>query len=187
MSQLISAIEKRRAYRALSEEQIPEEALERILTAGTYAPSCANFQPWRFVVIDDEGAREKVHSCLPDGNYWARKAPLYILAVTRRDLDCDIEDRRMYALYDTGFAVMNMMLQATEEGLIAHPMAGFDDTGMKQQFGIPKEYVALNLIAFAYPGDESHLSEKHLQAEHSRRSRKPREQVISHNGWNFET
>lgn len=187
MSEIIPAIRQRRAYRALDEErEIPQEVLDRILTAGTYAPSCFNKQPWRLLVVNEAEARRRVHEHLSGGNYWAKKAPLYVLAVTRRDLDCDLEDRRTYALYDTGFAVMNMMLQATEEGLIAHPMAGFDDTGIKKSFGIPEQYIALNLVAFGYPGDESHLNEKHLAAEHAERSRKPQEEVISFNSFSVQ-
>ena len=187
MSEILPAIQKRRAYRALSEKEIPREVKERILTAGTYAPSCFNKQPWRFVLADTPEGRAAVHDNLVDANYWAKKAPFYILAVTRRDLDCDLDDRRMYALYDTGFAMMNMMLQATEEGLIAHPMAGYNDTGIKERFGIPEEYIALNLVAFGYPGGESHLGEKHLATEHSERSRKPLNEVVFYNEWGGET
>ena len=41
MSDLLPEIEKRRAYRALSEEPVSREIVERMTTAATYAPSCA--------------------------------------------------------------------------------------------------------------------------------------------------
>lgn len=53
MKELIPEIERRRALRALADAQVPDEAVNRILTAGTYAPSCTNNQPWRFLALRD--------------------------------------------------------------------------------------------------------------------------------------
>jgi hypothetical protein len=60
MSKIVPEIETRRARRALREEPVPEEVLARIMTAATYAPSCFNNQPWRFLVVSRD--RELEHS-----------------------------------------------------------------------------------------------------------------------------
>ena len=185
MDGLIPAIEKRRAYRALSEREISEEVVERIVTAGTYAPSCFNNQPWRLVVINEEAARTKAREGLSKANGWAFKAPMYVLIVTKPDLDCRPKDGREYAFYDAGLAAMNMMLQATEEGLIAHPIAGYKPAVMQEAFGIPEGFTVINVIVFGYPGDPAELDEQKRESEQAPRSRKPMEEVVAYNRWNF--
>jgi nitroreductase len=182
---IIPAIYNRRAYRALKEKPIPDDVEKRILEAGVLAPSCFNNQPWRFIVVNQEQSRSLVREALPDANYWAKKAPLYILVITKPDLDCSLKTRREYALYDTGFAAMNIITQATEEGLIAHPIAGYKDSVLRKAFDIPDDFILINVIVFGYPGDDSELNEKHKESERSERSRKPLEEVISYNTWGF--
>lgn len=183
MAELLQEIVVRRAKRALSEQEVPEDVVKRILTAATYAPSCFNNQPWRFVVINEAAALEQARAALPDANYWAQKSPLLILAITKPGLDCQLKDRREYALFDVGLATENLILQAVKEGLIAHPIAGFKPMKLKESFGIPEEYIVVTVIVIGFPGDESHLNDKHLELEHSQRSRKPESEVIMFNTW----
>lgn len=185
MNGLLKEIEARRAYRGISAAPIDAQVQDRILTAATYAPSCSNKQPWRFVVVTDEEAHEKVREGLLGGNYWAKKAPMFVLAATKADLDCNLKDGREYALFDLGQAVMALQYQAVHEGLIVHPMAGFKDTVLKELFNIPAEYVLITVIAVAHPGGDSELSDKHKELEKSVRSRVDPQQVISANKWNF--
>jgi nitroreductase len=185
VDKLLEAIEKRRARRALSDKEIPPETLQRIMTAATYAPSCVNNQPWRFLVAAGPEALAKVHTALTDGNYWAQKAPVVVVATTKAELDCQLSDGRDYAFYDCGLAAENLMLQAVEEGLYAHPMAGYDPLKIKSAFGIPDEYTVLNLIAIGYPGDIHHLNDKHKALETGERRRKPQEEVICYDQWCF--
>ncbi len=186
MTTLLHEIELRRAKRALSEDKIPEETIKRIMTAATYAPSCFNNQPWRFIVIHEQEALEKARTALPGANYWAEKAPLLVLVVTKPDLDCQLKDDREYALFDAGLATENLILQAVKEGLIAHPIAGFKPLKLKEEFGIPEEYTPITVVVIGFPGDESHLNEKHLELEHSTRDRKPESEVIMYNTWVIE-
>jgi nitroreductase len=185
MAGLVHEIEIRRAKRALSEKKIPEEVVKRIMTAATYAPSCFNNQPWRFMVVTEGKRLEDMHAALSGGNYWAKKAPVIVAVITKPDLDAKLSDRREYALLGCGLAMENLMLQAFKEGAIAHAMAGFDPLVVKEKFSIPEEFVVIALIAIGYPGDESHLSEKHIEMEHSPRERKPESEVISFNAWGF--
>ena len=185
MENIIPAIEMRRARRAYSEKAIPPETLQRIMTAATYAPSCANNQSWRFLVVTQPDALAKVHTALTGGNYWAKKAPVIVVIATKADLDCQSSDGRDYAFYDCGLAAENLMLQAVAEGLYAHPFAGYDPLKIKADFGVPDEYTVLNLIAIGYPGDAGHLNDNHKASEVSERQRKPQEEVICYDQWCF--
>ena len=136
MTNLIPAIASRRARRALDEAEIPKEVIQRVMTAATYAPSCFNHQPWRFLVATAPQALEKIRPALTDGNYWAKKAPCIVAVITRVDLDCQSSDGRDYAFYDCGLAAGNLILQAVAEGLYAHPMAGYDPDVIRAAFAI---------------------------------------------------
>ena len=183
MSKLITEIERRRARRALSEKPVPAEVLARLMTAATYAPSCFNSQPWRFLVVNRDRELEIVKENLAGGNYWAKKAPVIVLVFTKPDLDCRLSDNRDYAFFSTGLAVESLMLQATREGLIAHPIAGYKPLPLKEAFGVGPDMVLLTLVVIGYPGDEAYLSDKHREQEHSARDRKAEDQVIMYNRW----
>ncbi len=185
MKGLLKEIEVRRAYRGVTDKAISQEVQDRIMTAATYAPSCSNKQPWRFIVANNEEARSMVREGLMGGNYWAKKAPMYVLAATKPDLDCNMKDKREYALFDVGQAVMSLQYQAVHEGLIAHPMAGFNDTLLKEKFSIPDEYILIAVIAVAHGGDDSELSDKHKELEHSSRSRLAQDKVVGINEWSM--
>lgn len=115
-----------------------------------------------------------------------KKAPAIIVLATKAELDARLSDRREYALFGCGLAAENLMLQAFKEGAIGHAIAGFDPLAVKAKLGIPEDYVVITLIALGYPGDENHLSEKHLELEHSPRQRKPESEVIAWNAWSFQ-
>ena len=105
MNEIINEITGRGARRGLSEETIDRTVLERIFKAATLSPSCANKQPWRFMVCTADGSIEKAREALLGGNYWATKAPVLVGAMTSDDLDCKGTDSRNYAWFDTGMAV----------------------------------------------------------------------------------
>lgn len=187
MEQIFKAIEQRRAKRAYSEKKVPKEIISRIMTAATYAPSCFNNQSWRFVVVTDDEPLKRLHDTLSSGNYWMRNAPVIVIVATKPELGCKLSDRREYAFFDCGLAVENLMLQAFNEGLYAHAIAGYDPIKVKQAFSIPEEFIVITLVAIGYPGDDKHLNEKHRELEHSPRDRKLESEVISYNIWGFET
>jgi nitroreductase len=55
-----SVVRTQRAHRAFTTEAVPDELVERVLEAATYAPSAANTQPWVFIVVRDSTARARI-------------------------------------------------------------------------------------------------------------------------------
>ena len=179
MSSLLKVLTSRRALRGLSEKPLDQVAVARLFQAATLAPSCNNKQPWRFVGVQGAPMLEELRRLLTAGNYWAKKAPLLVAAWTHVDYDVKYPDGREFALFDLGQAVMALQIQAQAEGLVSHPMAGFDTAKTASLLGLPEGAIVPVLIAVALPGSDEHLSEKHRDQEHSPRSRKPMEEVGS--------
>ena len=188
--ELLKAISDRRAYRGLSPDPLPEDAVRRIVEAGTLAPSCYNNQPWRIVVRDipvlaDALPPDALREALAEGNAWATRAPLIIAVAVRASDDCRLEDGRDYALFDAGLCAMNMMIQATAEGIVAHPIAGYNPKKAKAALGIPADYVLAVLIVVGKHGDPeaAPLKEWQLKAESAPRLRKPLGEVAFKDRW----
>ena len=49
-----------RAQRELKTDPVPQDLIEKILEAGTHAPSANNCQPWHFVVVQDSDLRQEI-------------------------------------------------------------------------------------------------------------------------------
>lgn len=173
--ELNESIILRRAYRGISNNPIPKEVLKKLIEAAHLAPSCMNKQPWRFIVAYSKETLEKLHQTLSGGNYWMKNAPAIIVVYTKDELDCQLSDDRNYAFFDTGMAVGLLLVQATQMGLVAHPIAGYDPVRVRELLKI--DGTVITLIAVGYWGDFESLNEKHLQLEFSPRSRVPIDDV----------
>ena len=173
---LLDLLKARSAYRAIDSRPVEKDKLQAMLEAAQLSASCMNLQPWRFLVLDEPEALEKGRAALADGNYWAKTAPVLVIGLSRVDLDCSIPDGRDYFLFDLGMATQNLMLQATEFGLVARPMAGFQPAVIREAFGIPESYTILVAIAVGYEGDLSTLKENHQKVSVAPRTRNPLEE-----------
>lgn len=127
---------------------VERESVLTLLEAARWAPSCFNDQPRRFLVFDgsDAQALERARACLSPGNAWALKAPVLMLSVARDTFEQNGKPNR-WAQHDTGLATENLLLQAVELGLAAHPMAGYDADRARSEFGIPEGFTPIAMIA----------------------------------------
>ncbi len=181
---ILKQIESRRAYRAISSRPIDREILVRLAQAAHLAPSAANNQPWRIVTVTDPARLDALKAAIAGGNYWAKPSPAIAAFVTSPDWDLRLDGGRDYALFGLGMAAMAYQLQAVEEGLYVHPIAGFNAAAAKQALGIPDNLILETLIILGYPGDSAGLSEKHLESEKGPRIRKPLQDVAAFDAWN---
>ena len=58
--ELFEMLNRRRTVREFSDEKIPVEIIEKAIACAGTAPSGANLQPWRFVVVQDEEIKRKI-------------------------------------------------------------------------------------------------------------------------------
>jgi nitroreductase len=59
-NELMREMLNRRSIRDFSSEEIPEMVIKNVLKTAMSAPSGANKQPWKFVVVKDENIKKKI-------------------------------------------------------------------------------------------------------------------------------
>jgi len=188
MADLLPALAGRRASRAFDPRAVEEAAQEVLWRAVSVAPSHGNAQPTRIVVARSAGARSALLAALSDGNRnWAPAAPLLfaLCANPYNDFSLTNSDgstRELYALH-AGIALGNLMAQATEIGLIAHPMAGFDEPAVRTALAIPDDVRVLSVVAAGYPGRAESLPEDLAAREGRPQERLPLENLIAYDRW----
>ncbi len=178
------AIQKRRAYRSLDSIEIGRVLIEDLAKSAQLAPSCMNQQPWNFVFINEKEQLTKLFTTLSSGNKWVEKASLIIAVFSKPKIDCVIGER-LYYLFDTGIASAFIILRATELGLVAHPIAGFNEEKAKEILSIPEDMRLITLINVGKHSNEINpvLSDPMKLGENQRPPRKPLEEFVHVNNY----
>jgi nitroreductase len=141
--------------RSMSGEPITDQELMSLFEA---APSSYNGQPWRFIYAKRETEHWfKMFNLMVDFNkQWAEKAAVLVVIVSKNNFDFN-DHYSVTHSFDTGAAWQNMALQASEMGLVAHGMSGFDYERARKELHIPEGYTVEAMIAIGRPGNKKDL------------------------------
>lgn len=162
----------RRSLRAFADRPVEAEKIERMIEAARWSPSCANRQPWRFLVVEaGDPARAALEASLDEGNAWAKRAPVLLVSGARRQ-DGSVVESRAYFHHDTGLATMSLLYRAVDQGLLAHPMAGWSEERLARALSLPEDFRPIAVIAVGYPGRHEDLDEPTRKKDERRRVRK---------------
>jgi nitroreductase len=180
----MTMMQTRRSCRSYLDKAVSREDLIKIVEAGRLSPSGCNSQPWRFVVIDEAEAKEKLYDALvvengATGSPWRFQVPAFVLLVEQKANVKPIvvehyKDTQRFAQGDIGAACMNMCHQAMDLGLDTCILGVTWQKKMEELFGIPEGVQVRMLIAVGY-GDPAAPVQKKV--------RKPLEEVCSFNHW----
>jgi F420 biosynthesis protein FbiB-like protein len=179
-----SLIRSRRSIRRYQPEPVPAEVLQRVLEAGTWAPSAHNRQPWRFVVLTEPPAREALARRMGDllraartadgddtpdiegdvarsYNRIAGAAAAIAVFLTMEDMDTYPDARRsraeeLMAVQGAAMATQNLLVAAHAEGLGACWMCAplFCQEEVGTALGVPAYWQAQALITLGYPASK---------------------------------
>ena len=162
LNETMKSILARRSYKQFDARPIDDEALETIVTAGLYAPTGMNRQPWHFTVIKSPEMLEKFGAArralpLPPGvpahvaaamGDPMRNAPVMIIVSA---------SKTMTAAEDCCLAMENMFIAAASLGI----MSGWDHATVRELFErdpalkaelIPEGNTVYAAAFFGYPG-----------------------------------
>lgn len=169
-----------RAVRRWTAEAVPDEVIERVIRAATWAPSGSNLQPWGFVVIRDAERRELIAEAiresfrqfsgrLPDPdeiedptqrrmirgavNLFGNFAAAPALIIPCLVAAQSPAPEGLLAGSSIYPSIQNLMLAARAEGLgtvLTTPQDGIMET-LRSEIGIPEEALPVAIIPMGWP------------------------------------
>jgi nitroreductase len=160
-------IRRRYSVRAYRPDPVPEEALARILEAGRLAPTAANRQPFRIVVLHTAGRQDalgRVYS-----RQWFLQAPVVLCVCGVPGEAWVRQDGRSHLDIDAAIVMDHLILAATDEGLGTCWIANFDVAAAGGAFGVRAGEVPLLLTTLGYAADQPKPRERKSLVEIVRR------------------
>lgn len=145
---------KRHSGTNFESDPVNDEQVEVLVQAARWSPSSYNDQPWNFIFCDKYKEPENYSKVIDSiyGQEWVENAPLLVIVFARKHFLYNGE-ANLWAEYDTGAAALSMSLAASEIGLMAHQIGGFDPEQILEDFNIPKGFVPLAIIAIGYESE----------------------------------
>ena len=161
---------KRYSVRTYDNKPVEKEKLDKILASAHVAPTAANLQPVKLLVVQD---KERLNSIAKAGNIY--NAPLAIIVCADHSKAWTRPfDGKQTTDIDATILTDHMMLQATELGLGTVWVCFFKPDVIKQEFQLPDTLEPINILAVGYG--------KGVPAELDRHSstRIPMEELVSY-------
>lgn len=143
---VFEAIRTRRSIRKYRQEPIPDEKLESIFEAARLAPSAANRQPWRFVVVQDAD-RKKALAEAANNQTFLRDAAAIVAAVGDPAASARWHEK------DLMIALEHMVLAATALGYGTCWIGAFDEDAVKRLLKIPVKMKVVALLPIGIPDE----------------------------------
>jgi nitroreductase len=147
MDERLEIIYARRSIRAFKRDPLPPALIEELLRAAMAAPSAANRQPWRFLVVTDQKTRQRLADAHPNAQF-AAQSPAVIF----------VFGEPVGELFDQDLAAAteNLLVAAAGLGLGACWCGVTDERRprLHAATGIPPELRIVTMVCVGYPAEQ---------------------------------
>ncbi|KPJ62380.1 nitroreductase [candidate division KD3-62 bacterium DG_56] len=148
--EFMEVVRRRRSIRKYRPDPVPEELITSVLEAARLAPSWANTQCWKFVVVTDHETRRALAQA---GNKWIADVPVIIVACADPSLP-GIKGDQHYYMLDIGIAMEHLVLAAADQGLGTCWIGAFDENAVRRALGVPPNIRVVAETPLGYPDED---------------------------------
>jgi nitroreductase len=138
----------RRSIRRYETKDVPQNVLRQILEAGRQAPSAANRQPVRFVVVNDRDLLKVLCDTL--FTRFVKYAPVAVVGCA--DVKSLLTGE--WAVVDAAIAMENMVIAAWTFGVGSCWIGACNEEKVKELLRIPDKWKIVALVTLGYPGEQ---------------------------------
>jgi nitroreductase len=163
-------VQTRYSTRAYQDRPVEEEKLRRVLEAARLAPTAANRQPFRLIVVTDPTVRSQMRAAYD--RQWFYTAPVIIVGVGMPTENWVRADGKNYNDVDVAIVLDHLTLQAADLGLGTCWIADFDAGATREVLQLPDHVEPVILTPLGYPADEPRV-----------KRRKDLDQLVMWNRW----
>lgn len=156
----IELAQKRYSVRKFDSRKVEKEKLDLILKAAQLAPTAANKQPQRILVVEDDEALKKLERSMI---YRFNEPMALIVCADKVEAWKRSEDGKIHTDIDGSIVATHMMLQAAELGLGTTWIGHFDPAAVRREFDIPENLDIVCILPLGYPSEDSEPNPNHTK------------------------
>lgn len=140
----------RYSVRSYKDKRVEKEKLNKVLEAAHVAPTAANLQPVRLLVVQEKEGLDKIGKAANIYN-----APLAIIVCSDHSIAWKRPfDNKQTTDIDASIVTDHMMLEATELGLGTVWVCYFKPDIIKNEFELPDTLEPVNILVIGYSDEE---------------------------------
>ena len=148
---------KRYSVRSYKSQKVEQEKLDLILEAARVAPTAANLQPVRLIVVQEKEGLAKIEKAANIYN-----APLAVIVCADHSTAWTRPfDKKQTGDIDASILTDHMMLQASELGLGTVWVGYFKPDILSQEFNLPENLEPVNILVIGYADEEPADPDRH--------------------------
>jgi nitroreductase len=152
MTDLDKLVAQRYSVRTYKPDPVAEDDLEQILKDACLAPTAANRQAFRLIVVHTEGRTEELRRIYDRA--WFVQAPLVICACAVPGESWTRSDGKNYCDVDVAIVMDHLILAATSHGLGTCWIGAFDRDAACEVLGLPDGVEPIAFTPLGYAADE---------------------------------
>ena len=160
---ILELIKTRRSIRKYKPDPIPDSELNTVLEAARWAPSWANPQCCRIIVVGNPDIKARIAETASDknpGRAAILEAPVVLVVCAELKKsgyykDVVTTDKGDWYMFDVALATENLVLAAHSLGLGTLHMGLFDAAKVASIVNIPEGVAVVEIIPIGYPAAES--------------------------------
>ncbi len=167
-------LQHRCSVRDYKPDKVDPKLLNQVLVAAQFAPTAANRQPFKLIVIHTEGKVEEINKIY--NRKWFSDAPILICACGIHEQGWVREDGKSYIDVDIAIVMDHISLAAADLGLGTCWVASFDVEAARDILHIPDYAEPIVFMTLGYPSGSPDEKE-----------RKALDKLIYFESWNADT
>ena len=149
--EFLELAKKRYSVRAYDDRPVEKEKLDKILEAAHVAPTAANMQPVKLLVVKSDEAKEKLAKA---ANIYSAPVAIIVCADTDKAWTRPFDGMKTTDI-DASIITDHMMLTATELGLGSVWICYFKPDVIKEEFKLPLGLEPINILAIGYTNEKA--------------------------------
>ena len=177
--EFMDVVATRKSVRNYADKPVEEEKLVKVLEAARLAPSWANKQCCKYIVVKD---KTKIQELAGGLNGWLKEAPIIVVACADPK-DSGDRNGKNYFLVDVGISMQQLVLAATDVALGTCWIGAFDEVKIKKALEIPENIKVVALTPIGYPAVKEGLGSKLRKTIIGSGKRKPLAEIIHLEKW----
>ncbi|HEY92533.1 MAG TPA: nitroreductase [Dehalococcoidia bacterium] len=157
--EVLEAIKTRRSIRKYKTTPVDDKTIGLVLEAARWAPSWANTQCWRFIVVRDTNIKSELADVLGANNQAAGaliEAPVVIVACAELGKSGyfngeSVTEKGDWYMFDVALAMQNLVLAAHSLGLGTVHIGKFDAKLVADILQVPEGFCVVEMTPLGYP------------------------------------